>query len=46
MFQVKLNEFVKPHKPIVDYRTDITGVSAGDLSEVTTSLADIQVRSI
>ncbi|KAK7401771.1 hypothetical protein VNO78_13523 [Psophocarpus tetragonolobus] len=40
--EVKLNELVKPDKEIVDYRTDITGVSSQDLESVTCSLADIQ----
>ncbi|KAJ8770673.1 hypothetical protein K2173_021320 [Erythroxylum novogranatense] len=40
--QVKLNELVRPCKPVVDYRTEITGISAADLSKATYSLADIQ----
>ncbi|XP_027914835.1 small RNA degrading nuclease 1-like isoform X1 [Vigna unguiculata] len=40
--EVKLNEFVKPNKKIVDYRTEITGISSQDLEAVTCSLADIQ----
>ncbi|KAL2333503.1 hypothetical protein Fmac_014716 [Flemingia macrophylla] len=40
--EVKLNELVKPDKAIVDFRTEITGVSSQDLKEVTCSLADIQ----
>ncbi|CBI33775.3 unnamed protein product, partial [Vitis vinifera] len=40
--QVKLNELVKPHKAVVDYRTEITGVSAKDFDETTSSLVDIQ----
>ncbi|CAJ1964491.1 unnamed protein product [Sphenostylis stenocarpa] len=40
--EVKLNEFVKPDREIVDYRTTITGVSSQDLEAVTSSLADIQ----
>lgn len=40
--QVKLNELVNPNKPIADYRTEITGVSAKDLDGITRSLADIQ----
>jgi RNA exonuclease 1 len=42
-FQVKLHKLVKPEKAIVDYKTDITGVSSEDLKTVTCSLADIQV---
>ncbi|KAL3525661.1 hypothetical protein ACH5RR_014033 [Cinchona calisaya] len=40
--QVKLNEFVKPEKAIVDYRTEITGIAAKDLDGVNCSLSDIQ----
>ncbi|KAK7346959.1 hypothetical protein VNO80_21483 [Phaseolus coccineus] len=40
--EAKLNEFVKPDKNIVDYRTEITGVCSKDLEAVTCSLADIQ----
>ncbi|XP_031096299.1 small RNA degrading nuclease 1-like [Ipomoea triloba] len=40
--KVKLDEFVKPSKAIVDYRTDITGITATDLDGVTCSLADVQ----
>ncbi|GAU26884.1 hypothetical protein TSUD_02870 [Trifolium subterraneum] len=41
-FQVKLHKLVKPEKAIVDYKTEITGVSPEDLKTVTCSLADIQ----
>ncbi|GLU13516.1 hypothetical protein SLE2022_301490 [Rubroshorea leprosula] len=40
--EVKLNNLVNPNKPVADYRTEITGISAGDLDGVTCSLADIQ----
>ncbi|OVA15895.1 Exonuclease [Macleaya cordata] len=40
--EVKLNELVNPNKPVTDFRTEITGVSAKDLEGVTCSLADIQ----
>ncbi|XP_021686263.2 small RNA degrading nuclease 3 isoform X2 [Hevea brasiliensis] len=40
--QVKLDERVNPCKPVADYRTEITGVAAGDLDELSCSLADIQ----
>ncbi|XP_027153163.1 small RNA degrading nuclease 3-like isoform X4 [Coffea eugenioides] len=40
--QVKLNEFVKPSKAVVDYRTEITGIAAKDLDGATCSLSDIQ----
>ncbi|KAK9678509.1 hypothetical protein RND81_11G216400 [Saponaria officinalis] len=40
--QVKLHEFVNPNKPVADYRTQITGVSAKDLDGVTCSVKDIQ----
>ncbi|PPR88367.1 hypothetical protein GOBAR_AA32325 [Gossypium barbadense] len=40
--QVKINELIKPNKALADYRTEITGVAAGDLDGVTCSVADIQ----
>jgi hypothetical protein len=40
---VKLDEHVNPNKAVVDYRTDITGVSETDLEGVCCSLADVQV---
>ncbi|XP_002524917.2 small RNA degrading nuclease 3 isoform X2 [Ricinus communis] len=40
--QVKLDEKVNPYKPVADYRTEITGVTARDLDGVSCSLADIQ----
>ncbi|XP_038881526.1 small RNA degrading nuclease 3-like isoform X2 [Benincasa hispida] len=40
--QVKIDELVKPRKAITDYRTDITGISPGDLDGVSCSLADVQ----
>ncbi|MBA0576847.1 hypothetical protein Golob_024004 [Gossypium lobatum] len=40
--QVKINELIKPNKAVADYRTEITGVAAGDLDGVTCSVADIQ----
>ncbi|KAH9611669.1 hypothetical protein KSS87_006539 [Heliosperma pusillum] len=40
--QIKLHEFVNPDKPVADYRTEITGVSAKDLEGVTFSVKDIQ----
>lgn len=43
IFQVKLDEFVKPEKAIIDYRTDITGVTAEHLNGVNSSLANVQV---
>ncbi|KAG7034323.1 Small RNA degrading nuclease 3 [Cucurbita argyrosperma subsp. argyrosperma] len=43
--QVKIDELVNPRKAIKDYRTDITGISPGDLDGVTCSLVDVQ-RSI
>lgn len=42
--EVKLHEFVNPHKAVADYRTQITGVSAEDLDGITCSLADIQKK--
>ncbi|XVE87068.1 hypothetical protein DITRI_Ditri18aG0086600 [Diplodiscus trichospermus] len=40
--KVKLDELVNPNKAVADYRTEITGVAAGDLEGVTCSVADIQ----
>ncbi|KAA8547150.1 hypothetical protein F0562_003584 [Nyssa sinensis] len=40
--QVKLNELVNPNKAVVDYRTEITGLTAKDLDGVTCSVVDIQ----
>ncbi|XP_059296334.1 small RNA degrading nuclease 3-like isoform X2 [Lycium ferocissimum] len=41
--EVKLDEFVNPDKPIADYRTEITGITAEDLDGVTCSLVDVQM---
>ncbi|GFQ02824.1 small rna degrading nuclease 3 [Phtheirospermum japonicum] len=41
--KVKLDEVVNPDKPIADYKTDITGISAKDLDGVTRSLKDVQI---
>lgn len=40
--KVMLKTLVKPSKPVADYRTEITGVSAEDLEGVTCSFADVQ----
>ncbi|KAG2311631.1 hypothetical protein Bca52824_023188 [Brassica carinata] len=40
--KVILDQFVKPDKPIVDYRTAITGVTAHDIESATVSVLDIQ----
>ncbi|KAG7560296.1 Ribonuclease H-like superfamily, partial [Arabidopsis thaliana x Arabidopsis arenosa] len=42
--KVILDEFVKPHKPVVDYRTTITGVTAEDVNKATLSVVDIQEK--
>lgn len=42
-FQVILDNLVKPDKAIVDFRTEITGISAKDLEGITCSLTDIKV---
>jgi RNA exonuclease 1 len=39
---VILDEFVKPNKPVVDYRTDITGITAEDIENASLSVVDIQ----
>ncbi|KAL5987773.1 hypothetical protein ACLOJK_035527 [Asimina triloba] len=41
-FAVKLDKLVNPQRAVVDYRTEITGVSAKDLEGVTCSLVDVQ----
>ncbi|CAM8921912.1 unnamed protein product [Rhodiola kirilowii] len=40
--QVKLDELVNPGKPVMDYKTQITGVSAKDLEGVSCTLSDVQ----
>ncbi|CAH2064537.1 unnamed protein product [Thlaspi arvense] len=40
--KVILDKFVKPDKPVVDYRTDITGIIAEDIEKETLSVADVQ----
>lgn len=40
--EVKLDEFVKPDKAIVDYRTEITGITAEHLKGVNSSLVNLQ----
>jgi RNA exonuclease 1 len=42
--KVVLDKFVKPDKPVIDYKTDITGVTAEDLERATLSVADIQKK--
>lgn len=42
--QVVLDKFVKPSKLVVDYKTEITGVTAEDLERATLSVADIQKK--
>ncbi|VVB18225.1 unnamed protein product [Arabis nemorensis] len=41
---VVLDKFVKPSKLVVDYKTEITGVTAEDLEKATLSVADIQKK--
>uniref|UniRef100_A0A6N2M7J7 Exonuclease domain-containing protein n=1 Tax=Salix viminalis TaxID=40686 RepID=A0A6N2M7J7_SALVM len=41
--KVKLDELVNPCKPVEDYRTEITGVTAEILDGASSSFADIQV---
>ncbi|KAI3915505.1 hypothetical protein MKW92_044724 [Papaver armeniacum] len=40
--EVKLNELVKLDKPVMDYRTQIHGITVKDLERATCSLEDIQ----
>ncbi|XP_048592779.1 small RNA degrading nuclease 3-like isoform X2 [Brassica napus] len=42
--KVVLDNFVKPSLPVIDYKTDITGVTAEDLEKETLSVADIQKK--
>ncbi|CAH8335617.1 unnamed protein product [Eruca vesicaria subsp. sativa] len=42
--KVVLDKFVKPSLPVIDYKTDITGVTAEDLEKATLSVADIQKK--
>ncbi|XP_033131879.1 small RNA degrading nuclease 3-like, partial [Brassica rapa] len=42
--KVFINNFVKPSLPVIDYKTDITGVTAEDLEKETLSVADIQKK--
>ncbi|XP_010484526.1 PREDICTED: small RNA degrading nuclease 3 isoform X1 [Camelina sativa] len=42
--KVVLDKFVKPEKPVLNYKTDITGVTAEDLERATLSVTDIQKK--
>ncbi|EOA15059.1 hypothetical protein CARUB_v10028420mg [Capsella rubella] len=42
--KVVLDKFVKPDKPVINYKTDITGVTADDLERATLSVTDIQKK--
>lgn len=44
MNQVVLDKYVKPSLPVVDYKTDITGVTAEDVEKATLTVADIQKK--
>lgn len=39
-----LDKFVKPDKTVINYKTDITGVTAEDLERATLSVTDIQKK--
>jgi RNA exonuclease 1 len=41
-----VDRLVNPTKPVKNYRTSITGLSAEDLDGITCSLADVQVCHI
>jgi len=42
-YSVVMEEFVKPHDPVLDYVTEYSGVTAAILNKVTTRLEQIQV---
>lgn len=44
MNQVVLDKYVKPSLPVIDYKTDITGVTAEDVEKATLTVADIQKK--
>lgn len=39
-----LDKFVKPDKPVINYKTEITGVTAEDLEKATLSVTNIQKK--
>uniref|UniRef100_A0A1J3FLV9 Small RNA degrading nuclease 3 n=1 Tax=Noccaea caerulescens TaxID=107243 RepID=A0A1J3FLV9_NOCCA len=42
--KVVLDKYVKPSLPVIDYKTDITGVTAEDVEKATLTVADIQKK--
>ncbi|CAH2043203.1 unnamed protein product [Thlaspi arvense] len=42
--KVVLDKYVKPSLPVVNYKTEITGVTAEDVEKATLSVADIQKK--
>lgn len=43
-FEVVFESLVRPSNPVLDYNTEFSGLRAGDLDHVTTTLTDVQNR--
>ena len=44
--QVLMDELVRPEAPITDYVTRYSGITPAMMADVTTSLADVQARTL